>query len=217
MVKALIDSRAQVSSISKMLAEKLGLRVQNLQTLLGLEGAHGGEVPYLGYTELHLGIPEVEGFAQDVLMLVVPDTNYNALVPMTIGTLHIDMILETAMRSELEALSKHWRWGSINKRVISQQMKLVEGVMQHLEGEVKLKKKVIIGLMETIKVKGMVKIPMVLSKRVNVSIDALASRDQVVQAVPSYDYLDQGSRNVNVALQNSSQQKVVIKKGPEWQ
>ena len=169
---------------------------------MGLEGAHGGEVPYLGYTEMHLEIPEVEDFTQDVLMLVVPDTNYNALVPITIGTLHIDMILEMATRTELDALYKQWRCGSVNRMVISQQMRLTEGITQHLEGEVTLRRKVIIGLMETMKVKGMVKVP-VLNKRVNVSIDVLAGEDREVQAVPSYDYLDQGSRNVHVALQNS--------------
>ena len=69
----------------------LGLKIQNLQTL---QEAHGGEVPYLGYTELHWEIPEVSKFKQDVLMLVVPNTNYNQMAPITIRTLHIDMILE---------------------------------------------------------------------------------------------------------------------------
>ena len=109
--KALIDSGAQVSSISKTAVEKLGF----LQTLLELEGAHGGEVPYLGYTELQLQIPGVTDFTQDVLMLVVPDTNYNSMVPVTIGTLHIDMILESATKVELDKLSKQWKctWGCI--------------------------------------------------------------------------------------------------------
>ena len=53
--KALIDSWAQVSSISEPMAKLLGLEIQNLQTLIGLEGAHGGEVPYLGYTGSTLG------------------------------------------------------------------------------------------------------------------------------------------------------------------
>ena len=39
-------------------------------------------------------------------MLVVPSTNYNQIVPITIGTLHIDMILELATKEELETLSK---------------------------------------------------------------------------------------------------------------
>ena len=120
--QALINSGAQVSSISEPMTKLLGLKIQNLQTLLGLEGAHGGEVPYLGYTELHLKILEVSKFKQDVLMLVVPSTNYNQMVPITIGTLHIDMFLELATKEELEVISKQWRRGSVNRKVVSQQM-----------------------------------------------------------------------------------------------
>ena len=147
-------------------------------------------------------------------MLVVPDTNYNALVPITIGTLHIDMILGTATKSETRILIQaNGGVGSVNRRVISQQMRLEEGITQHLEGEVRLRKKeVLLVHWKTIKVKGVAKIP-VLNKRLNVSIDTLAGGDQVVQAVPSYDYLDQGSRNLNVALQNNSREKVVMKRG----
>ena len=112
--KALIDSGTQVSSISKTTVEKLGLKIQNLQTLLGLEGAHRGEVPYLGYTELQLQIPGVSGLMQDVLMLVVLDMNYNSVVPVTIGTLHTDMILESATKEELDKLSKQWKCGVMN-------------------------------------------------------------------------------------------------------
>ena len=60
--KALIDSGAQVSLISEPMTKLLGLEIQDLQTLLGLEGAHGGEVPYLGYTKLCLEILEVSDF-----------------------------------------------------------------------------------------------------------------------------------------------------------
>ena len=104
-LKALIDSGAQVSSILGPIAEMLGLKIQNLQTLLGLEGANGGNVPYTGFVELHLEIPEVSKFKQDVLMLVMPSTNYNQMVPVTIGTLHTDMILELATGEEFEVLS----------------------------------------------------------------------------------------------------------------
>ena len=103
--KALIDLGAQVSSILEPMTKLLGLEIQNIQTLLGLEGVHNGEVSYLGYTELHLEILEVSKFKQDVRMLVVPSTNYNQMVPITIGTLHPDMILELATKEELETLS----------------------------------------------------------------------------------------------------------------
>ena len=91
-----------------------------------------GQVPYLGYTKLHLEILEVSKFKQDVLMLVVPSINYNQMVQITIGILHIDMILELATKEELETLtlSKQWRRGSVNRRVVSKQMWLDMGHYQ---------------------------------------------------------------------------------------
>ena len=204
--KALIDSGAKVS------LEKLGLKIQNLQTLLGLEGAHGGEVPYLGYTELQLQIPGVPGFMQDVLMLVVPDMNYNSMVPVTIGTLHIDMILESATKEELDKLSKQWKCGVVNQKVVSQQMKINNDIIKHVEGEVKLGKNVTIGPLETLKTKGITKLPY-NEKRINVSIGELEDRDQMIKAIPSYDYLEQGSIKVNIALQNCTRQRIKLKKG----
>ena len=53
-VKGLIDSGAQVSSISDTFASKLGLKVKQLDTLLDLDPTGGGQVPYDGYVELRM-------------------------------------------------------------------------------------------------------------------------------------------------------------------
>ena len=58
----------------------------------------GVKVGYLGYTKCTLEIPEVKGFREDVLLLVVNDTEYGDKVPVLLGTLHIDMVLEKVTR-----------------------------------------------------------------------------------------------------------------------
>ena len=50
-VKGLVDSGAQISSISDKL---LQLEVHPLKTRLDLEPMGGGQVPYDGYVELHM-------------------------------------------------------------------------------------------------------------------------------------------------------------------
>ena len=80
----------------------MGLKIQHLHTLLDLEGMGGLEIPYEGYVELNLDIPKVKGFKEDVLMLVVKDSEYGKKVPVAIGTLHIDMILDTATKEKLQ-------------------------------------------------------------------------------------------------------------------
>ena len=58
-VKGLIDSGAQISSISDTFASKLGLKIKQLDTLLDLEPTGGGQVPYHGYVELRMRVPNV--------------------------------------------------------------------------------------------------------------------------------------------------------------
>ena len=44
----------------------------------------------------------------DVLVLMVPDRTHTTHTPITLGTLHIDMAINLAMKTELEVLNKQW-------------------------------------------------------------------------------------------------------------
>ena len=70
--------------------------------MLKIEGGSGGsEVPFLGYVEACLKVLEVSAFDIDVLFLIVSDSVHTAHVSITLGTLHIDMIINLATKSEL--------------------------------------------------------------------------------------------------------------------
>ena len=66
-----------------------------------IEGSGGLEVPYLGYVEVQLEIPEVKAFNYDVLLLIVPDNAHTQYTPITLGTLHIDMAIKLATKKNL--------------------------------------------------------------------------------------------------------------------
>ena len=76
-IKGLIHSGAQISSILDKFAKLLNLEVKKLETLLDLEPTGGGQVPYDGYVEVRLQIPDVQAFDLDVLMLVIPKSEYS--------------------------------------------------------------------------------------------------------------------------------------------
>ena len=97
-----------MSAITKSFAEELQLDVKSLQTILDIEATGGGQVPYHGYVECRLKIPQVEKFDLDVLMLVIDDSPRGMRVPVQIGTLHIDMALELATEEEKRKLNKQW-------------------------------------------------------------------------------------------------------------
>ena len=60
----------------------------------------GSEVPYLGYVEAHLKVPEVSAFDIDVFLLIVPDRVHTAHVPITLRTPDIDMVINLETKSE---------------------------------------------------------------------------------------------------------------------
>ena len=107
-VRALLDSGSQLSAILLAWVKKLNLKPQ-LQSILQIEGSGGLDVPYLGYVEAHLGIPEIKAFDHDVLFLIVPDSAHTQHTPITLGILHIDMAIKMVMRKELENLNKQWK------------------------------------------------------------------------------------------------------------
>ena len=69
----------------------------------------GVRVPYHGYVECKLKIPQIKKFDLDVLMLVIDDSPYAMRVPIQVGTLHIDMALDLATEEERKKLSHEWR------------------------------------------------------------------------------------------------------------
>ena len=89
--------------------KSLGVPLKILEVLLEMEGSVGMDVPYLRYTEVNLQTLKIENFSADVLMLVYPDNKYSWKVPIVLGTLHIDAILEVATEEELKNLTPVWR------------------------------------------------------------------------------------------------------------
>ena len=76
-VTVLIDSGAQVSSISSQFCEDLTLQIQPLGRVLELEGNGGSATPYLGYVEVNLQILGIKNYNEDVLWLVIPTMTYS--------------------------------------------------------------------------------------------------------------------------------------------
>ena len=123
--KALIDCSSQLSSISLAWVKKLNLKSQQFQSILQIEGLGGLDVPYLGYVENHLEIPEFKAFDTDVFLSIVPDSVHTMHIPITLGTLHIDMAIKLATKKELESLNKQWKRSLIATKLTMKEAQLV--------------------------------------------------------------------------------------------
>ena len=118
----------------------LELKIHKLETLLDLEPTGGGVVPYEGYVELRIQIPGIAAFDLDVLMLVIPESEYAKCVPVTIGKLHIDEIIGLITDEELRKAQKSWQCRIISRRVVGKSVQLKENkdVLDQVKGNVKL-------------------------------------------------------------------------------
>ena len=178
-VKGLVDSGAQISSISDKFAKLLKLQVHSLETLLDLEPTGGGSVPYDGYVEVRMQIPGIAAFDLDVLMLVIPESEYSKRVPVTIGTLHIDEILNLITDEEIRQADKSWQRGIIACKIAikTAQLKENKDVLDKISGQVKLTRNVTIPALDTVNISGVTHVN-AHSKRVNIVTEPREDLDE---------------------------------------
>ena len=74
--KALINSGAMISMLSRGYCDEHGYEMQPLDPLVPIEGSGRADVPYLGNVEVRMQIWGISSFDQDVLMLVSHTTTY---------------------------------------------------------------------------------------------------------------------------------------------
>ena len=108
-VTALIDSDAQVSSISSGFCDLLALEVHPLGRLLELESTGGSIILYLGYVEANLHIPGIKGYNEDVLLLVIPTTTCSEKVPVMVRSKIIDQAMGMMTEGELARETVIWK------------------------------------------------------------------------------------------------------------
>ena len=210
--RALVDTGAQLSTINLSFVQNLGLPIHRIDRLR-LQGTGGETVPFLGYVEINLGIPEIAAFDEDVLMLVIPDNSYNKKVPVQLGILHIDRALELATEEELKGLDQNWQRGRLASNLSARTAALItddsEFNLDKVDGTVKLTKSIQIAPHQTVHVQGLSKVRG-HDKRVNTITEPLESSKSIV-AVPSYSILKPGSSKVQVCLQNLSNTPIKLK------
>ena len=58
---------------------------------------------------------------EDILVVIQNDSAYSSWVPITLGTLHIDMVIEKATSEELQNLGREWKTGVLGAKVEARQ------------------------------------------------------------------------------------------------
>lgn len=89
--RCLLDTGSMVSTLSETFYNEYfqDLPILALEDLIEVKNAGGHNLPYLGYIEVSIGLDSKTAGVQDsidVLVLVVPETEYNSRVPLLLGT-----------------------------------------------------------------------------------------------------------------------------------
>ena len=124
-------------------------------------------------------------------MLVIPESEHSRRVPIKIGTIHIDEIIDLITDKELKTASHQWQCWIISQKVVMKQMQLKgnKDILNQITGEVKLTPKVVIPPLETISVSGLTNINK-HSKCVNIVTEPREDDDE--STVPCYSYMRPG-------------------------
>ena len=218
--KGLVDTGAQISAITQSFAETLKLRVHPLSRLMGpnlkleIEGSGGCDVPYQGYMEVNLKLPDIQKYNQNVVMLIVNDSQFGTKVPIQLGTNIIDEALRVITDKELEKGEQQWRRAKLSSAISkTAEVKTNEEAVLDLKGvngDVRTTKKVVIPPLETVQVHGLTKYHC-HSKRIHVIADQPQNSfaNQLV-TTSTYTELKPGSSKVTLCVQNLSAREVVL-------
>ena len=184
-----------------------------------IEGSGGLEVSYLGYVEVHLKIPEVKAFDQDVLLLIIPNSAHTQCTPITLGTLHIGMAIRLATEKELKNLNKQWQRSLVATKLTMKEAQRVNTeevqIVSKLDSDVKLIKDITIGPFKTVEAKVVLKKTPNHYKRVNAVVDDLTEGQGCsdIAIVHQLQILKPRSDRIPVILWNLSGRTQILKKG----
>ena len=220
-ITSLVNSGACMSAMVKSFAKELQLEIKPLKTILDIEGTGGGAVPYYGYVECCLKLPQIKKFDIDVLMLIIDDSAYGMRVPVQLGTLHIDMALDLATEAEMKKLSRRWEQAKMATTLHMNSMVVDENSfkLDDISGSVHITQKLNLRPFESATVTGILKGPVknsVYHKHVNVAIEPLEAHKEGGNKycdVPGYAFLKPGSDRVKVMIKNLTARVIQVHQG----
>ena len=131
----------------------MGLKIQNLENMLDIEGGGGIAIPYIGYMEVQLQIPEIKNYKENALMIVMNNSRYGDKVPFAIGTIHIHAALKEMTNKEWKNMTQSWCSVALPVYT-SKTLGMEDFSLDNVGGDVKVHKTTILPPFSTTFVKG---------------------------------------------------------------
>ena len=183
-----------------------------MDSLLDIEGGGGIAIPYIGYVEVNLQIPEIKNYNEDALLMVMNDSKYGHKVPFAIGTTHIHAALKVMTEEEWDNITFPWQSVAL-PACTSKASGMGDFSLNSMRGDVKVHKTTILPPFSTTFIKGRSSVKGHY-KRINVATehsDKVTNKN--ITAVRSYSFIKPNSNKVAVGVRNLTSKQVVLKTG----
>ena len=205
-VTAVLDTGSQVTHISLDYCQAMGIPINPIEQLVNIEGA-GGAREYVGFIEADLTFPMgTHVFKTEALLIVLPTTEYQKRVPITIGTSLTDMAVDSLGTSDPSKLSTPWK-----TVCLATQTRRKIQAQQFQKQTVKTTKPITLPPFSSTVVHGHIKLK---SHGVKLNLIAEPFKDSQlpsnIQCTPTYCNLEPGSNRVTVGLRNISARKITV-------
>ena len=92
-----------------------------------MEGMGGARLNIAGFVLVNLKFPEISGYNEDVVALVVPDSPFGAVVPLIVGSAVLQHAINVILESELDHLSTPWAAARMAQVLTAKQSTVAEG------------------------------------------------------------------------------------------
>ena len=206
--KALIDSGAIISMMSKGYCDENGYEIQPFNQLVPIESSGEVDVPYLGNVEVRMCILGISSFEWDILMLISHTTTHKR-VPKQVGRHIIDQVTKCITEEELQTLSQSWKLAYVSTIILkSSQVSDQEFGLEQVKGKVITIKEVKIPTFQTVITEGLTKV-MGHQKHVHVLVEPSPKCTSVF--IPgNTSELIPGELGVTVDLRNLSRREVTL-------
>ena len=190
----------------------MGLKINSLDQFIDIEGSGGISVPYIGYVEVNLKIPEIKAYEEDVLMMVMNDSRYGDQVPFAFGTKHTHAALEVITKKEWAELGESWGCAAL-PAYGAKVSEMEHFNLNSVQGNVKVHKTTILPPLSTTFVKGRSKVKG-HHKRINIATEHSNNiTNSNIAAVRSYSFMKPRSNKVIVSVKNLTSKEIILKTG----
>ena len=109
----LVDAESQISALTEGFSTEMGLMILPLRNLIGgvlhLKGMGGILIPYIGYIEANLTIPDLPQYNEDALFLAIWDHKYAERLSVQIDSEAIHHLVVTVTEKELQQAGQTWK------------------------------------------------------------------------------------------------------------